>query len=944
MSRHLSQHDQSKRRKIVRRPASAVFALIAALAALVAYRPLAGRCFTLPSFLGHGHIAGSATAPRKLRLQESVVLRRLSSDSTFEGSPTDEPLEEMGWSEEDDEDGAVEPGWLEEDEAGAIEPADPNIEGEEGYSVDEDAFKEDDPEIPQPIGPVKYFGATEVAGVAIFSSPDGEEEVERFLPGDVIGAEVPPDGNFARLLDGRGWISIKSEDGAACGVAEVHPWAAKIMRRPGVRKNDAASLAYLSMDESKMTPLAEHLPLPTRVIRELERRGVKKASPIQEAVFADIHRGKSMCLQSQTGTGKTLAMTLPLLTAMSEESEWGVNGDKIVVVASCRELAVQLFTDIDSMGFFPKGKGYATMVIVGNVAPTEAILKANVVIGTPNELGGVLHKDNQIITQMNTKLRAIVMDEVDDYMTAPRLFGSKFKLKRKRRKYNEAKMLLSGRLGDQNYGVIEWFLRRSLAYTRRRDLQVLAASATMCRNMARKVFRMLRWDPLGRWYNNPPPLIRPVAAMRADWKAVPRMPTIPIDIKHRYVQVILGNGTDLELGEGHWTRKPYQKGGLRRLKIKVGGGQKRKLGDLGAAYPIRLNLAAAMVDGLHDALQSRKPGSSMIIICRSAGVTVTELVNQLHGLGFPEAEAIVQSLWDRPRDWPSAWAEMYTWDKKDHAAEIAQKYAKLNDRTRSGETDFPMGSYEWQAIDAKKKRGEVTSPILVGFEGTARGMHFDGVETVYILGIPTKPLVYCHMAGRVGRLGQKGGKVISIVPKRTAKVLHSWSKQLGPDVVFEAEPITRNRSYEVPLDDGLHSRREGPSKRELRQLTRERERRMEERRLPAPREDLLLPSPQESDIYRVPGFDGDELMRDLVPVRPRELSTRDRIVEAASYSRQSPDRAVRRIAQKMQRATERWPGPPKVTKHIPRHLINQEKKAARKEEQRKNGAHQSWTR
>ena len=50
---------------------------------------------------------------------------------------------------------------------------------------------------------------------------------------------------------------------------------------------------------------------------------------MKEAVFSRIHRGESVCIQSQTGTGKTLAMLLPLLTAMSEESTWGFDGDKV---------------------------------------------------------------------------------------------------------------------------------------------------------------------------------------------------------------------------------------------------------------------------------------------------------------------------------------------------------------------------------------------------------------------------------------------------------------------------------------------------------------------------------------------------------------------------------------------------------------------------------------
>merc|ERR1719382_1648981 len=117
-------------------------------------------------------------------------------------------------------------------------------------------------------------------------------------------------------------------------------------------------------------------------------------------------------------------MLLPLLQAMSEESEWGIDGDKVVVVTAHRELAVQMFSDIDSMGFFPEGQGYAITCIVGNLPVEEQLLNANIIIGTPNELSGLLHKSNKLITNMNTRLRAIVMDEVDCYTSAPKMYGS----------------------------------------------------------------------------------------------------------------------------------------------------------------------------------------------------------------------------------------------------------------------------------------------------------------------------------------------------------------------------------------------------------------------------------------------------------------------------------------------------------------------------------------
>ena len=43
--------------------------------------------------------------------------------------------------------------------------------------------------------------------------------------------------------------------------------------------------------------------------------------------------------------------------------------------------------------------------------------------------------------------------EVDEYTTAPKLFASKWAIKKKRRIYNEKKAVLSGRLGDFNTGL-----------------------------------------------------------------------------------------------------------------------------------------------------------------------------------------------------------------------------------------------------------------------------------------------------------------------------------------------------------------------------------------------------------------------------------------------------------------------------------------------------------
>ena len=72
------------------------------------------------------------------------------------------------------------------------------------------------------------------------------------------------------------------------------------------------------------------------------------------------------------------------------------------------------------------------------------------------------------------------------------------------------------------------------------------------------------------------------------------------------------------------------------------------------------------VTGLHDALKSRKKGSgsSLVIICRSVGLTVREALRNLQDWGFHEAEAIHEALWTDPEDWPSRWALKYSYDQQ----------------------------------------------------------------------------------------------------------------------------------------------------------------------------------------------------------------------------------------------------------------------------------------
>ena len=93
--------------------------------------------------------------------------------------------------------------------------------------------------------------------------------------------------------------------------------------------------------------------------------------------------------------------------------------------------------------------------------------------------------------------------------------------------------------------------------------------------------------------------------------------------------------------------------------------------------------------------------------------------------------------------------------------------------------------------DDNSDSSEVKIPqCLVTFEGTARGLHFDNVDYVFVVGRPTSAASYLHLAGRVGRAtgdsarpGQqveiRPGTIVSFCSKGRLGELEKWTNQVG---------------------------------------------------------------------------------------------------------------------------------------------------------------------
>src|SRR4051812_4331494 len=84
------------------------------------------------------------------------------------------------------------------------------------------------------------------------------------------------------------------------------------------------------------------LGLEPRVLRAIQEAGYTEPTPIQTAAIPPALAGHDLIGIAQTGTGKTAAFTLPILTRLTLQSPQQRSGTRVLVLAPTRELVVQI--------------------------------------------------------------------------------------------------------------------------------------------------------------------------------------------------------------------------------------------------------------------------------------------------------------------------------------------------------------------------------------------------------------------------------------------------------------------------------------------------------------------------------------------------------------------------------------------------------------------------
>src|SRR3990167_11472232 len=92
-----------------------------------------------------------------------------------------------------------------------------------------------------------------------------------------------------------------------------------------------------------------HLGLSDKVIRAIDAAGYKTPTPIQEQAIPHVLARRDVLGIAQTGTGKTAAFVLPMIT-MLEQGRARARMPRTLIIEPTRELAAQVREAFETLG------------------------------------------------------------------------------------------------------------------------------------------------------------------------------------------------------------------------------------------------------------------------------------------------------------------------------------------------------------------------------------------------------------------------------------------------------------------------------------------------------------------------------------------------------------------------------------------------------------------
>jgi len=162
--------------------------------------------------------------------------------------------------------------------------------------------------------------------------------------------------------------------------------------------------------EVSSLPKFSDLNLIEPILRGLEEVGYETPSPIQAQTIPLVLEGRDVLGQAQTGTGKTAAFALPLISKIDISQK----DPQVLVLAPTRELAIQVAEAFQKYAKYVKGFHVAPIYGGQEYSGQLRMLKrgAHVVVGTPGRVMDHIRKGS---LKLNN-LKCLVLDEADEML------------------------------------------------------------------------------------------------------------------------------------------------------------------------------------------------------------------------------------------------------------------------------------------------------------------------------------------------------------------------------------------------------------------------------------------------------------------------------------------------------------------------------------------------
>ena len=149
------------------------------------------------------------------------------------------------------------------------------------------------------------------------------------------------------------------------------------------------------------------LALPPDQLTNLSSLGYLEMTTIQAEALPLALAGKDLIAQAKTGSGKTAAFALPLLTKLNPRDF----GTQALILCPTRELASQVASEIRRLARYQQNIKVVTLCGGQSIGPQIGSLEhgAHVVVGTPGRIKDHLRKKTLSLGRVNT----LVLDEAD---------------------------------------------------------------------------------------------------------------------------------------------------------------------------------------------------------------------------------------------------------------------------------------------------------------------------------------------------------------------------------------------------------------------------------------------------------------------------------------------------------------------------------------------------